>query len=66
MRISLGTSCHTVRDGADNFGESQRKKVFKRNKQGGSRIRTRSLVYEFHIVLYNVFRIRKPIQYTPY
>ena len=26
MRISLSTSCHTVRDGAGDFGESQRKK----------------------------------------
>ena len=26
-RISLGTSCHTVRDGAGDFGESQRKKL---------------------------------------
>ena len=29
MRISLGTSCHTVRDGADNFIEPQRKKFLR-------------------------------------
>ena len=29
MRISLGTSCHTVRDGASDFGGSQRKKFLR-------------------------------------
>ena len=64
-RISLDTICRTVRDEADDFGDSQKKKVFKRNKHGCSRIRTQYLVYEFHIVVCNVFTIRKPIQYIP-
>ena len=41
------------------------KRVFKKSKQGCSRIRTQSLVYKFHIVVFNVFTIRKLIQYIP-
>ena len=64
MRILLGTSCHTVRDGADNFGEPQREKFLREiNKivQGSEH----DLLYEFHIVICNVFTARKLTQYIP-
>ena len=64
-RISLGTICHTVRDGASDFGDSQRKKFFREINKGRSEIRTQYLVYEFHVVVCNVFTIRKSIQSIP-
>ena len=64
-RISLRTICRTVRDGADDFGDSQKKKFLREVNKGRSEIRTQYLVYEFHVVVCNVFTIRKPIQYIP-